>query len=101
MEQLQIIADDADAYDTKAEGEVDWLEQSLLEERDSQGKRKKAHRQVTEKRENRTVASQKERMDKFMQLVGQLTTSEQTNWKDQWRARDQLQMNHTTEWMRH
>ncbi len=33
MEQLQKVADDADAYDTEAEDEADRLEESLLEER--------------------------------------------------------------------
>ncbi len=88
MDQLRIAAEDDDMFDSEAEEEADRLELSLLNERDSQGERKTAHRQATEKRESRVVASQKEWTNKFMQLAEQLPSSEEATWRDQWRGRD-------------
>ncbi len=88
LEKLQTAAADEDAYDTEADEEADRLEQSLLRERKSQVEQKKQHWQATEKREHRTIASQKEQTKTFSDLAGQLTSSEQAEWKDQWRGRD-------------
>ncbi len=101
VDLMALQAEDEDAYDMEAEKEVELVEHALLKEKESQAERKKAHRQATEKWENRTVVSQNQQAAKFKQLAEQLTASEKNSWKDQWRGRDRRQQECTRERLQH
>ncbi len=51
----------------------------------------------TEKREGRTVVSQREWSNKFVKLASQLNHSEETGWKDRYRGHDKIQKQRTEE----
>ncbi len=97
---LQKSQDD-DTYDSEADNEAEKLESAIDREKHSQATWKEERWKVTEAHEQRTIVSQWERMEKFMQLAMQLSYSEKNQWHDQFRGNDRAQKECTDSWYIH
>ncbi len=101
FEELAVVAEDADRYDSDADEESTRLEQALEREKASQGKQRKECRQAMEARDKRTIVSQREQSENFKSLVKHLNFTEGNSWRDRYRGCDKAQQLRTEERLKH